>query len=130
MRYYNTYDKKYNDLTIEERIDIWKDYFNIFCVEEVVSDYPLRVLCEDDLTNDVNVYVRHYIFSDEYNKIMDRHSNLSNFVYDILCRGCGIGEHKLNIIHLFRDSLNSRSILEDYVNNEHKVIVYRKYCYC
>lgn len=129
MNYYNTYDKNYMDLTINERMDIWKDYFNIFCVGEVVSDYPLKGLCEDNLTHDINVYVRHYIFSEEYDMILERHTEISNFVNDVLCRGCNIDSPKLNIVHLFRDTLKSRGILENLIKNESKIVVYRKYGY-
>lgn len=130
MSYYNTYDKNYKDLTVEDRIDIWKDYFNIFCVEEVISDCSLRSLCEDELTHDINVYILHYISSEDYNKILNRHSNLSNFVNDILCRRQDFNSHKLNIIHIFRDTMESRFMLDNYIQNESKIIVYRKYCYC
>lgn len=130
MSYYNTYDKNYKDLTVEDRIEIWKDYFNIFCVEEVISDCPLRSLCEDELTRDINVYVLHYISSVDYSNILNRHYNLSKFVNEVLCRGSVFNSNKLNIVHLFRDTIKSKMVLDNYVQNESKIIVYRKYCCC
>lgn len=126
---FNIYDKNYKDLTIDERMDIWKDYFNIFCVGEVVSDYPLKGLCEDNLTHDINVYVRHYILEEEYDKILIRHIKISDFVNYVLCRYYDSNGHKLNIVHLFRDTLKSRGILENLIKNESKIVVYRKYGY-